>query len=910
MWAPGDGTPPSRHPGKSIHRPGRVSDDDVAGPAPSAAPSGHPSRRRARARRRRGPPPRQVPARPFGRQGHRPPGRARAYGRDVRRRRPPAPRTRCTAPGQPATGRARPRCRRGRRQWPGEQRDARRPRAFLGAHPGVVHRGVRRADAGPGGGMVRDPGGRARARGGSDGFRQDPRRLSVGPRPADVRASTREPGAALPGAVRVATEGPRRRHRAQPALPAGRDPAGGGTPRSPGAGGRGRHADRRHPAGRAAGLRHPAAGRADHHAGIPVPGAHLGGPSGPVGRPHGHPRRDPRRRRHQARRPSGPQPRATRRPAGGRTRPGAADRVVGNGPTCRERRRLPVRSAPGPRRRTDGHRRPAAGGQAGGGPGRRTGARPHRPDASRGSARRGAERLTARMNEVWAARHGAGAPDPGTLWAAQVTAQSGTAVGIDTRDASGILARAHHGSMSRAERTRTETELKSGHLPAVVATSSLELGIDMGAVDLVVQVGAPPSVASGLQRVGRAGHQVGAVSRGVIFPTHRGDLVPSAVTAGRMRVGAIEELRVPANPLDVLAQQVVAMVAMQDWTVEELSTVVRRAAPFTGLGEATLRAVLDMLAGRYPSEDFAELRPRIVWDRGTGVLSARPGAMRLAVTSGGTIPDRGLYGVFLAGADQGAPTDAPNRARGGRRVGELDEEMVYESRVGDTFTLGSSAWRIEQITPDRVLVTPAPGLPGRLPFWKGDSPGRPAELGRAVGQWVREIGGLSDQDARRRLLDEGLDAWAADNLMAYLSEQRQATGQVPDDTAVVVERFRDEIGDWRVVVHSPYGARVHAPWALVLGARLRDRHGLDAAVLHSDDGIVLRLPDMVSTDAVWDTAAGAWTRDDGPQIRLEDLLVEPDEVAEAVRAELGGSALFAARFREVREPGRDRQQLS
>ena len=515
------------------------------------------------------------------------------------------------------------------------------------------------------------------------------------------------------------------------------------------------------------------------------------------------------------------------------------------------------------------------------------------------NSRRGAERLTARMNEVWAARHGAGVPDPGTLWAAQVTAQSGTAVGIDTRDASGILARAHHGSMSRAERTRTETELKSGHLPAVVATSSLELGIDMGAVDLVVQVGTPPSVASGLQRVGRAGHQVGAVSRGVLFPTHRGDLVPSAVTAGRMRVGAIEELRVPANPLDVLAQQIVAMVAMQDWTVEELSTVVRRAAPFTGLGEATLRAVLDMLAGRYPSEDFAELRPRIVWDRATGVLSARPGAMRLAVTSGGTIPDRGLYGVFLAGADRGAPTDAPTRARGGRRVGELDEEMVYESRVGDTFTLGSSTWRIEQITPDRVLVTPAPGLPGRLPFWKGDSPGRPAELGRAVGQWVREIGGLSEADARRRLLDEGLDPWAADNLMAYLAEQRQATGQVPDDAVVVVERFRDEIGDWRVVVHSPYGARVHAPWALVLGARLRDRHGLDAAVLHSDDGIVLRLPDTVSTDAVWDTAAGAWTRDDGPQIRLEDLLVEPDEVAEAVRAELGGSALFAARFREA-----------
>ncbi|MHA7134978.1 ATP-dependent helicase [Oerskovia turbata] len=523
------------------------------------------------------------------------------------------------------------------------------------------------------------------------------------------------------------------------------------------------------------------------------------------------------------------------------------------------------------------------------------------------NSRRGAERLTARMNEVWAERQGEEVGDVGTLLPAQIMAQSGASAGTAP-----VIARAHHGSMSRAERTRTETELKDGRLPAVVATSSLELGIDMGAVDLVVQVGAPPSVASGLQRIGRAGHQVGAVSHGVVFPTFRGDLVPSAVIADRMRTGQIERLRVLSNPLDVLAQQVVAMVALDDCTVADLAALVRRSAPFSALGDATLHAVLDMLAGRYPSEDFGELRARIVWDRTTGVLSGRPGALRLAVTSGGTIPDRGLYGVFLATDSStsaspedlaGVVGDAPggaatgSRARGGRRVGELDEEMVYESRVGDTFTLGSSTWRIEDITPDRVLVTPAPGAPGRLPFWKGDSPGRPAELGRAVGAWVRELETLaaSDGPLSERLRDAGLDEWATDNLMAYLGDQREATGRVPDDRTVVVERFRDELGDWRVVIHSPYGAKVHAPWALVVGARLRDRYGLDAAAMHSDDGIVLRLPDL--GDGAWgdDSPAGAGS----PVVTAEDLLLTPDEVLDEVRAELGGSIMFAARFREA-----------
>ncbi len=497
----------------------------------------------------------------------------------------------------------------------------------------------------------------------------------------------------------------------------------------------------------------------------------------------------------------------------------------------------------------------------------------HRSTLVFANSRRLAERLTARLNEVWHERTtGEGIPDPGSLTPATIMG-SGAAVGVPA-----VLARAHHGSVSKEQRALIEGELKAGRLPAVVATSSLELGIDMGAVDLVVQVESPPSVASGLQRVGRAGHQVGAVSRGVLFPKFRSDLVQTAVVVERMRQGRIESLRVPANPLDVLAQHVVAMLAMEPWTVDDLEALVRRAAPFSTLTRGVLDAVLDMLSGRYPSDEFAELRPRLVWDRLTGTLTGRPGAQRLAVTSGGTIPDRGLFGVFLAGGDE--------LARGaGRRVGELDEEMVYESRVGDVFTLGSSSWRIEEITHDRVLVSPAPGQPGRLPFWRGDAQGRPAELGRAVGAFVRELTRLDDDAARERARVAGLDDWAADNLIAYLREQQTATRHVPDDRTLVVERFRDELGDWRVVVHSPFGGQVHAPWALAVAARFRERFGVEVQAMHGDDGLVLRLPDVETPD--------------GGAPDVADLVtLDPDDVEDLVTTELGGSALFASRFRE------------
>ncbi|MEN9621394.1 MAG: hypothetical protein RL499_1587, partial [Actinomycetota bacterium] len=386
------------------------------------------------------------------------------------------------------------------------------------------------------------------------------------------------------------------------------------------------------------------------------------------------------------------------------------------------------------------------------------------------NSRRLAERLTARLNEIFALR----------------------------TESDELLARAHHGSVSKEQRGEIEESLKTGRLRCVVATSSLELGIDMGAVDLVIQVEAPPSVASGLQRVGRAGHQVGEISRGVLVPKHRLDVLHATVTSERMTAGLIEELRVLTNPLDVLAQQTVAHVALASCDIEQWFEQVRRSAPFATLPRSAFDAVLDLLSGRYPSDRFSELRPRIVWDRVGGTLTGRPGAQRLAVTSGGTIPDRGLFGVFIAGEGNG------------RRVGELDEEMVYESRVGDVFALGTTSWRIQEVTHDQVVVTPAFGQPGKVPFWKGDGLGRPAELGRALGRTTRELAAATTDARHERLAAAGLDARAEANLDALLREQAEATGQLPSELTLVVERFRDELGDWRVVLHSPYGMAVHA----------------------------------------------------------------------------------------------------
>ncbi len=429
------------------------------------------------------------------------------------------------------------------------------------------------------------------------------------------------------------------------------------------------------------------------------------------------------------------------------------------------------------------------------------------------------------------------------------------------------IARAHHGSLAREQRVVVEELLKAGQIPCLVATSSLELGIDMGAVDLVIQVESPKSVARGLQRVGRAGHDLHSVSRGRIFPKFRADLLECAVVARAMREGAIEETRIPRNTLDVLAQQIVAICADEDVSVDDLHALVRRAYPFSDLSRAQLENVLDMLAGRYPSDEFAELRPRIVWDRTAGIVRGRTGARRLAVTNAGTIPDRGLFGVHLVD--------------GGGRVGELDEEMVYEAREGQTFVLGASTWRIEDITRDRVLVSPAPGVPGVAPFWKGEGVGRPAELGEKIGRASRELVALSDEQAGAVLRDDyHLDTRAARNLVTYLREQEGATGVVPSDRSIVVERFRDEIGDWRVCLLTPFGGRVHAPWAMALAARLRDSLGIDAQSIWSDDGIALHFPDA-----------------DVPP-PLSDLLLDPEEIEELVIAELGQSALFGARFRE------------
>src|SRR6185503_3067841 len=439
-----------------------------------------------------------------------------------------------------------------------------------------------------------------------------------------------------------------------------------------------------------------------------------------------------------------------------------------------------------------------------------------------------------------------------------------------------ILVRSHHGSIARPQRVEVEDLLKAGALRALVATSSLELGIDMGAIDLVVQIEAPPSVASGLQRIGRGGHQANAVSEGVIFPKFRGDLVASAAVAKAMHDGAVEASRYPRNPLDIVAQQIVAMVSMDTWGADDLFATIRRAAPFAELSRTIFEGVLDMLSGRYPSDEFAELRPRVTWDRLKGTLTAREGAKRVAIANGGTIPDRGLYGVFLIGSD---PSQPP--APGAARVGELDEEMVFESRVGETFVLGASSWRIEEITHDRVLVSPAPGEPGKMPFWKGDRAGRPLELGLAIGKLTRDLLRLPPPAAIDRLTrDHDLDASAAENLLQYLRDQLAAARAVPDASTIVVERVRDELGDWRVCVLSPRGGRIHAPWAMAAAAGIREETGVDVETLWADDGFVVRFPDV----------------DQPPDIRL--FLPDPDEVQALVVRQLGATALFAAKFRE------------
>ncbi|GGN86922.1 ATP-dependent helicase [Nocardia rhizosphaerihabitans] len=548
----------------------------------------------------------------------------------------------------------------------------------------------------------------------------------------------------------------------------------------------------------------------------------------------------------------------------------------------------------------------------------------HRSSIVFANSRRLAERLTARLNEAYAARLGEPV-DTEHAPPAQLGPSTEVIHGADQ-----LLARAHHGSVSKEQRALIEDDLKSGRLRCVVATSSLELGIDMGAVDLVVQVEAPPSVASGLQRVGRAGHQVGEISRGVLFPKHRTDVIHCTVAAQRMLAGEIELLQIPAHPLDILAQQTVAACALEPIDVDAWFDIVRATGSYANLPRSAYESVLDLLAGRYPSDEFAELRPRVVWDRDAGTLTGRPGAQRLAVTSGGAIPDRGMFAVFMVGEKAS-------------RVGELDEEMVYESRVGDVFALGATSWRIEEITFDRVLVSPAFGLPGRLPFWHGDSLGRPAELGTALGEFVRTAGQVSADELSRIVADmgtrppgsaasqdnsseprssavaihepasdgsekkttrprstkraespdaasarleqlvrtAGLDQNATANMVGLLEEQRAATGQLPTDRTLIVERFRDELGDWRLVLHSPYGTPVHAPWALAVGARLQERFGIDAAPTASDDGIVVRLPD---------------TTDDPPGAEL--FAFEPDEIDDIVTEQVGGSALFASRFRE------------
>lgn len=453
------------------------------------------------------------------------------------------------------------------------------------------------------------------------------------------------------------------------------------------------------------------------------------------------------------------------------------------------------------------------------------------------------------------------------------------------------IARAHHGSLAAAQRSEIEEMLKAGKIKALIATSSLELGIDMGAIDLVVQIEAPPSVASGMQRIGRAGHQVGAPSHGIIFPKYRADLIACAAVTRAMHEGHVESTRFLRNPLDVLAQQMVAVIAHPPLSVvdaekrarrrsdeeespgigyDALFALMRGAAPFANLSRTVFDGVLDMLAGRYPSDEFAELRPRVTWDRLRNWITPRGGVKRIAILNGGTIPDRGMYGVFLAG-ERSRPV----------RVGELDEEMVFESKAGEVFTLGASSWRIEEITHDRVLVSPAPGEAGKMPFWHGDRAGRPLEFGRRIGALVRELRETPRSVAITRLIQEhDLETGAAENVLRYLADQEIATTVVPDDRNIVIERVRDELGDWRVCVLTPFGSRIHAPWAMAATAKVRAYGGPDVETMWSEDGFVLRFPETEEAPAI------------------EPILLEPEEAADLVLKQLGSTALFAAKFRE------------
>ena len=515
------------------------------------------------------------------------------------------------------------------------------------------------------------------------------------------------------------------------------------------------------------------------------------------------------------------------------------------------------------------------------------------------NSRRLAERLTSNLNELHAeALEEQVAATTDSTSDSPHSPSSATGFGREIRELTAgrtvpVLARAHHGSVSKEHRLQVEEDLKSGVLRCVVATASLELGIDMGEVDLVVQIDPPPSVSSGLQRLGRSGHQVGAVSTAVFYPTHRSKLLETAVIAQRMKSGIIEPLSVLSNPLDVLAQQTIAAAVAGPLHVDRWYETVRRSAPFVNLPKSAYISVLDLISGKYPSTEFAALRARVDWDRTTNVLTARPGAQRLAVTNGGTIPDRGLYRVVTVSAEDG-----------GTRVGELDEEMVYETRVGEVFTLGTTPWRVLNITKDSVEVAPATGVIAKMPFWRSESQSRPVEVGRALGQLTSLLATNSPEESRVALTETGFDESAVANVLSYLHEQTEHTGFLPTDRILVVERTRDDVGDWQLILESPLGLAIHSPWALAISARLRDRWGLDTRVVPSNDGIIVRLPDFDAPDDL-----GLASELGAPDVlgsgerraptAADIFLFEPDEIVEIVRNEVANSAVFASRFREA-----------